>query len=114
MHPIGYVMLQHSVRLDRPAIAYGKWIARIPAYYRKYVLDSPSSRRPKWKTRALLRDVETLSQPDAHGPRGSQANVFLKPSDGAIEPHANAVPEAYADFQWLARKIGERSGITLE
>ena len=47
MQPIGYIMLQHSVRLDRPAIAYGKWIAKIPAYYRKYVLDSPSSTPPK-------------------------------------------------------------------
>ena len=39
---------------------------------------------------------------------------FLKPSDGAIGAHANAIPEVYADFQLPARRIGERSGVTLE
>jgi len=30
MTPIGYIVQQHSVRLDRPVKAYDKWINRIP------------------------------------------------------------------------------------
>ncbi len=39
MRPAGYVVLQHNVRLDRPVRAYAKWMARIPAEYRRSVLD---------------------------------------------------------------------------
>jgi cellulose biosynthesis protein BcsQ len=35
MHPAGYVVLQHAVRLDRPVKAYSRWMARIPQEYRK-------------------------------------------------------------------------------
>ena len=38
MKPVGYVVLQHAVRLDRPVKAYGRWMARIPAAYREHVL----------------------------------------------------------------------------
>lgn len=38
MMPIGYVVIQHSVRLDRPVKACGKWMDRTPATYHKYVL----------------------------------------------------------------------------
>src|ERR1035441_566419 len=43
MPPLGYVVQQHSVRLDRPVKAYDKWIKRIPGDYRAFVLseDSP-------------------------------------------------------------------------
>src|SRR5262245_16585970 len=41
MQPLGYIVLQHSVRLDRPLKAYDKWIARIPGVYRRAVLDQP-------------------------------------------------------------------------
>jgi len=114
MQPIGYVMLQHSVRLDRPAVAYEKWMARIPAYYRKYVLDTPYNTLPKVENDehcfAMLKHYRSL-MPMAQEAR--KPMFFLKPSDGAIGAHANAVPEVYADFQLLARKIGARSGITL-
>ncbi|MCL6613250.1 MAG: AAA family ATPase, partial [Firmicutes bacterium] len=38
MEPIGYIVTQHSVRRDRPAKSYEKWIARIPGTYRQAVL----------------------------------------------------------------------------
>ena len=38
MAPLGYVVLQHSVRLDRPVKAYDNWINRIPIVYRENVL----------------------------------------------------------------------------
>ena len=30
MQPIGYVVLQHAVRLNRPVMAYERWMERIP------------------------------------------------------------------------------------
>ena len=36
--PLGYVVLQHAVRLDRPTKAYQKWVDRIPSVYRQHVL----------------------------------------------------------------------------
>ena len=38
MQPIGYVVLQHVVRMDRPVKAYNNWIARIPREYQESVL----------------------------------------------------------------------------
>ncbi len=43
MAPIGYVVMQHLLRLDRPAVHYGKWIARIPGEYREHVLGIDSA-----------------------------------------------------------------------
>lgn len=39
IEPLGYIVLQHSVRLDRPVKSYEKWIAKIPQAYAKEVLD---------------------------------------------------------------------------
>ena len=41
MTPIGYVVQQHGVRLARPVKAYDRWVSRIPAEYRRSVLDEP-------------------------------------------------------------------------
>ncbi len=47
MRPIGYVVLQHEVRLDRPVKAFKKWLARIPAVYAEEILGEsvPEERR---------------------------------------------------------------------
>ena len=37
----------------------------------------------------------------------------LKPADGAIGAHGEAVRNAYTDFLVLARRIADRSGATL-
>ena len=46
MMPIGYVVMQHAVRLNRPVKAYERWMDRIPDAYRSFVLDEaqPHSR----------------------------------------------------------------------
>ncbi len=46
MKPIGYIVMQHAVRLDRPVKAYRKWMARIPPTYREAVLEEPPSEVP--------------------------------------------------------------------
>lgn len=112
MRPIGYVVMQHAVRLDRPVKAYARWMARIPEVYAEAVLDEPG---PAGRTidtdpgclAALkhFRSLMPLAQ-EAHKPM-----FALKPADGAIGGHANAVADCRSDFRTLARVIAERAGM---
>jgi len=116
MEAIGYIVIQHSIRNDRPLHAYQKWISRIPGSYREHVL--------KEKVTA---DVPEVSN-DPHCfqlvkhyrslmPMAQEANkpIFhLKPADGAIGSHAAAVLSAGRDFEDLAKKILERAGKALQ
>ena len=87
MKPIGYVVMQHSVRRVRPVKSYEKWIARIPDTYRRYVLDTATR-----ETRSVQHDPNPLAllkhfrslMPMA---QESKKPVFhLKAADGAIAP----------------------------
>lgn len=112
MKPLGYVIQQHSVRLDRPVKAYERWIARIPAEYRQHVLAEPegssvsiSDDRHKL---ALLKHYRSL-MPMAQEARKPMFD--LKPADGAIGAHMESAQQAYRDFKALAREIAARAGI---
>jgi len=114
MEPIGYIVLQHSVRLDRPVKAYEKWIGRIPGEYREKILDQPGSKRVSVKNDplclAMLKHYRSLI-PMAQEVR--KAIFQLKPADGAIGSHAQAVEESYQDFRKLAREIAKRTGLPI-
>jgi len=107
MLSLGYVVQQHSVRLDRPAKAYDRWVNRIPVEYRRSILgeqELPSSLRPANDPCCLAqlkhyRSLIPLSQ-EVRKPIFS-----LSVADGAIGSHAAAVREAWGDFEALAQKI---------
>ncbi len=114
MQPSGYIVQQHSVRLDRPVKAYERWIARIPQIYRNEVLNI--SNEPNIMLRddpeclALLKHYRSLV------PMAQEAKkpVFqLKPADGAIGAHFHAVKGAYQDFEKLAQRICKKTGLKL-
>lgn len=114
MAPVGYVLLQHSVRLDRPVKAYDRWVARIPEVYRTDVLDEPgwpqvSVDQDPYRL-ALLKHYRSL-MPLAQEAR--KPIFHLKPADGAIGAHIQAVHGAYRDFSALAREIAVRTGVLL-
>ncbi|MGL5857956.1 MAG: ParA family protein [Angustibacter sp.] len=112
MQPLGYVLLQHSVRLDRPVKAYQRWLGRIPAVYRSSVLrlDDPAPGSVAQDDHLLgqirhHRSLIPLSQ-DARKP------VFdLKPADGAFGGHQAAVQQAAQEFQRLATVIFTAAGV---
>ena len=110
----GYIVLQHSVRLDRPVKAYDRWIARIPNTYRTAVLDQEEDESVDVSNDphclALLKHFRSL-MPLAQEAR--KPMFHLKPADGAIGAHVQAVQGAYQDFEGLARAIAERTGLTL-
>lgn len=110
MAPVGYVVQQHSVRLDRPVLAYDRWARRIPAEYRVSVLDQPVGEAP---TRPADDPdcLATLKHFRSLVPLGQEARkpIFeLTAADGALGSHAQAVREARKDFTALVDVIRQR------
>lgn len=115
MQALGYVILQHSVRSDRPVKAYERWMERMPQIYRKFVKNEDPQIWP-----SVQEDPECLSTlknyrslmpmaMEAHKPM-----FLLKPADGAMGVHTQAVKGCYKDFEQLARKIANHCEIALE
>ena len=109
MMPIGYVVMQHAVRLNRPVKAYERWMDRIPDAYRNFVLDETQPHSPfiddDSNCLATLKHFRSL-MPLAQEAR--KPMFALRPADGAIGGHANAVRDCYRDFRALAREIARR------
>ncbi|MBP5974175.1 ParA family protein [Brasilonema sp. CT11] len=110
MQPIGYVVWQLPMRLDRPAKAYNRLMTDIPKVYRDAVLNQPGDNNISIENDpnclALLKNYQSLMPmaQEAHKPM-----FHLKPADGAIGAHSNAVKNVYKDFQGLAYKIAEQT-----
>ena len=105
MTPSGYIVMRHSVRMDRPALAFGKWAARIPSAYAETVLEQP----PTGQTvdldpncLAQLKDFRSL-MPLAQEAR--KPMFLLKPADGAFGGHQQAVQDCYRGFMALTQSI---------
>jgi cellulose biosynthesis protein BcsQ len=113
MAPAGYVVMQHAVRLDRPQ-EYARWMERIPGSYREAVLNEPVRRVVAIDTDphclATLKHFFSLMPlaQEAHKPM-----FALKPADGAIGGHAQAVRDCYRDFRALASKVADHCGVAL-
>jgi len=115
MEPIGYITMQHAIRSDRPTIAYGWWMNRIPEEYRTSVLGKPSDvfgDQPQDDPHclAMLKHYRSL-MPMAMEAR--KPMFALKPADGAIGAHVYAAQDCLKDFNKLAVSIAERCKISL-
>jgi chromosome partitioning protein len=114
IEPLGYVVMQHGMRENRPPKAYQRWIDRFPSAYRQAVLDESAADGPSADTDpfclAMLKHYRSL-MPMA---REARKPVFaLKPADGAIGAHVEAARNAYDDFLALARRIAQRCETSL-
>jgi cellulose biosynthesis protein BcsQ len=113
MRAVGYVLMQHAVRLDRPVKAYEQWMSRIPDAFRQDVMDeapqAATVANDPYCLAALkhYRSLMPLAQ-DARRPM-----FLLRPADGAIGGHGQAVRACYDDFRQLARTLAERIGVPL-
>jgi len=106
MMPIGYIILQHAMRLDRPVKAYAQWMARIPGEYRTSVLDENADQPPPVESDPLC--LYVLKHYRSLMPMAMEARkpmFHLKPADGAIGAHVAAVQTCYQDFETLARNL---------
>jgi cellulose biosynthesis protein BcsQ len=112
MEPIGYVVLQHSMRLDRPVKAYKKWINRIPGDYRKYVLgESEGTRLPLADHGHELGQLKHYRSLMPMAQEARKPIFHLKPADGAIGAHLQSARAAETDFAALAAEILRRIGM---
>ena len=108
MKPEGYILLQHTERLSRPAKAYKRWADRIPATYRESVLGLPMD-----KTKQPI-DGDCLARLKHYRSLMPMAQEVHKPifqltsADGAIGSHSYAVKESWSDFKALAIAILSR------
>lgn len=113
MRVVGYIVMQHAVRSDRPVKAYERWMARIPDAFRQAVMiDAPQAVTVEADPYCLA----TLKHYRSLMPLAQEAKkpmFLLKPADGAIGGHALAVRDCYGDFKRLARKLAERVGLPL-
>lgn len=116
MDPVGYIVMQHGMRDNRPVKAYQRWMDKIPSLYRSAVLNEA-------KTNPFLTpgtDPNQLAQLKHYRslmPLAMEANkpMFkLKPADGAIGAHVQAVADCHRDFLELARKLTKAAGLDLD
>jgi chromosome partitioning protein len=116
IEPSGYVVMQHGTREDRPVKAYVRWMDRIPLVYRQSVLGEenfdilPKVAEDPYKL-SLLKHYRSL-MPMAMDAR--KPIFFLKPADGAIGSHTEAVKDCYNDFWNLAKTIANKAGIAFK
>ena len=113
MEPLGYIVQQHSVRLNRPVKAYDKWVNRMPREYAQNILEQkdmqfPTSPAEDKRCLATIKHYRSLV-PMAQEMR--KPIFHLTPADGAIGSHAAAVSNAYKDFKDLAELIIRRAGL---
>ncbi len=114
MKPIGYVCQQHGVRLDRPVIAYDKWVKQIPNVYREFVLEeTPAEHIRQSEDPYCLATIKHYRSLISMAQEHRKAVFNLTSADGAIGSHSLAVQDAKKDFKFLAEKIAKNIGVEL-
>jgi chromosome partitioning protein len=105
MKPLGYVIMQPIMRLDRPVQAYRRWLDRIPAAYTSAVVGDRGAEADNSYEIATLKNYQSL-MPLAHDARKPMFD--LRSADGAIGSTQTYVQKCYQDFQALARTLLSR------
>ena len=106
IEPLGYVVMQHSIKKSRPVQSYLAWANRIPIVFgqfvRKNVVPKTATVEADENCLAFLKHFHSLV------PMSMEVRkpiFLLKPADGAIGAHFSAVKRAYQDFKALSEKI---------
>jgi len=115
MNPLGYVVSRFSTYAGERAAHFRRWINRVPTVFHQDVLNEPGpysiSVEEDTARLAWLKDYRSL-MPMAQEAR--KPIFLLKPGDGAIGGHQQAVLSAYADFKDLAETVLSRAGVVGE
>jgi cellulose biosynthesis protein BcsQ len=113
MEPMGYVVLQHAVRLDRPVKAFDRWLTRIPEEFARAVLgeehvaDSATADPHCLATLRNYRSLMPLAQ-DARKPM-----FDLRAADGALGSTARLVQTCHREFHDLAFAVLNRAAVAI-
>lgn len=108
MAPLGYVIMQPTMRLDRPVRAYQRWLDRIPAVFATAVLDENDVAAGKLYEIATLRNYQSL-MPLAHDARKPMFD--LRSADGALGSTQTLVQRCHQDFRALSIELLRRLNV---
>jgi cellulose biosynthesis protein BcsQ len=106
MKPIGYMIMQYTAKDSRPVKSYLRWADRIPGVYDQFVNGNSNLAHTEITNDshclALLKHYHSLApmSMEVHKPM-----FLLKPADGAIGAHLQAVKRCYNDFKYLTQRI---------
>ncbi|MCE7949342.1 MAG: ParA family protein [Chloroflexi bacterium CFX4] len=114
IEPLGYVVMQPVMRLDRPIRAYEYWINRIPQDYAHYVLGQVEAIAPVREDNHQLGIIKHYQSLVPMAQEARKPMFKLKPGDGALGSHMHAVQSAYRDFKTLADQIYARLQLSPE
>lgn len=113
MSPLGYVVLQHAVRLDRPVKAYEPWLRRIrPEFHMSVLGESPApdaNGEPDEYELASLRNYRSL-MPLAQEARKPMFD--LRAADGALGSMGRLVKLCYEEFRTLSIRVARGVGLS--
>jgi len=103
MTPLGYVIMQPTMRLDRPVRAYQRWLDRIPGVFHSAVLGQESfDPLDRSYEIATLRNYQSL-MPLSHDAR--KPMFELRAADGALGSTQSYVQKCYQDFRELSKEL---------
>lgn len=112
MDPLGYVVMQAAMRLQRPVRTYERWLRRVPEeYYRSVLADPllppPIAQDPRYL--GIMRHYHGLAllARDVGKPM-----FHLLPADGATGSHTGAIWRCREDFETLTRTLLDRAGLS--
>jgi chromosome partitioning protein len=107
--PLGYVIMQPTMRLNRPVKAYEVWLDRIPVVFAEAVLGRrfAESERDEYLI-ATMPNYQSL-MPLAHDARKPMFD--LRAGDGALGATQAYVQKCYSDFNMLAESVAWRLGL---
>lgn len=111
MKPVGYVIMQHGERLDRPVKAYGKWVGRIPETFRQYVMHGEKAINEFESDKNCLGLVKHYRSLMPLAQEARKPMFYLKSADGAIGAHQQNVQSAYDNFKDLAIAISKACNV---
>ena len=105
MNALGYLVMQAGMRLSRPVKAYERWVRRMPGVYHEELVDDgvvPPAADQDPFCLGVMRHYQSLMPlaQDAQKPMFS-----LKPADGAIGAHTQAVARCREEFEAVAERI---------
>jgi cellulose biosynthesis protein BcsQ len=113
MAPLGYVLTGHGERAGRPVKAYRRWMGRIPAVYRAYVLATQEQAPTVDNDPYCLAQLKHYRSLMPMAQEARKPVFLLKPADGAFGGHQAAVAAARQDFTVLARAVLAGVGIAV-
>ncbi|MDI9338637.1 MAG: AAA family ATPase, partial [Alphaproteobacteria bacterium] len=104
--PIGYIVMQHVTTEGRPVFSYKKWADKIPSVFRKsFLIDNHTENKNIDEDPYCIALIKHYRSLMAMAQEVRKPIFLLKPSDGAIGAHFNAVKQVYKDFYDMTNNI---------